>query len=151
MVKTAKAPAGAPRELSSEGRLARGKQRCERSDYQDAELDFRSLLSSPEAAQARLGLGQVLVTTGHYTEASSVLAPLSLDPQWAADAALWTARAQQFQGNLSAAERTLRSVPAERWSRALRLELGTLLLRQGFFQPRLLPPLTAIPGTPRRY
>ena len=126
-----KARSEAPHELSSSARLARGNQRLELSGYRDAEADFRALLGAPEATPARLGLGQVLVTTGRYAEAVSVLSPLLSGPIWDADAALWTARAEQYEGEVAVAERTLRGVPSEHSSRALQLELGTVLLREG--------------------
>ncbi|HEY5376309.1 MAG TPA: hypothetical protein VIK01_21660, partial [Polyangiaceae bacterium] len=126
---SARSEAGRP--LPSAARLARADRRLELSGYREAEADFRALLGAPEATAARVGLGQVLVTTGRYTEAVSVLAPLVSSPTWNADAALWTARAQQCEGDVSAAERTLRSVPTAHVSHALELELGAVLLREG--------------------
>jgi tetratricopeptide (TPR) repeat protein len=126
-----KTRAEAPRELSSAARLARANRSLELSGYREAEADFRALLTSPEAMTARVGLGQVLVTTGRYAEAINVLSPLLSSPNWDADAVLWTARAQQYAGDVSAAERTLRSVPMEHVSHALELELGAVLLREG--------------------
>jgi cellulose synthase operon protein C len=122
---------GLAHELSPAARLARAQQRLEFSAYKDAEADFRALLGGPEAVPARVGLGQVLVKTGRASEAIATLAPLLGDPNWAAPAALYTARAQQSQGRVRDAEATLRAVPAERASYALTLELGTVLLRQG--------------------
>ena len=130
-VSAPKARSEMPRQLSSAARLARAAQRLELSGYREAEADFRALLAAPEATAARVGLGQVLVTTGRYAEAVSVLAPLVTSPNLNADAALWTARAQQCEGDVSGAERTLRSVPTEHVSHALALELGTVLLREG--------------------
>jgi Flp pilus assembly protein TadD len=123
--------APAPRELSAAALLARGNRRLELSGYREAEADFRGLQGSTEAVQARLGLGQVLVTTGRYGEAVIVLAPLLSQPQAAGDAGLWTARAQQYQGDVSGAERTLRRLPQAQSSRATLLELGSVLLREG--------------------
>ena len=120
-----------PRELSASARLARATQRLELSAYHEAEADFRSVLGGADAAQATLGLGQVLVTTGRAEEAVALLAPLLSQPKWAAGAALWTARAQLSTGDVKGAERTLRAVPAEQSSHALQLELGTVLLREG--------------------
>ncbi|HEY0463929.1 MAG TPA: hypothetical protein VGC79_06955, partial [Polyangiaceae bacterium] len=125
---------GAPtagHELSKPARLARANQRLELTAYKEAEADFRSLLTSVEGPAARIGLGQVLVKTGRATEAISALAPLLNDPNWAAQAALYTARAQQNLGRLRDAEATLRALPAERASFALQLELGSVLLRAG--------------------
>ena len=127
----AKAVPNAPRELSPEARLARARQRLELSAYREAEADFRSLSGGNEAAPARLGLGQVLVTTGRAEEAIRTLAPLLAQPDWTAPAALWTSRAQQSRGDVQGAERTLRAVPADRASFAVRLELGAVLLREG--------------------
>ncbi|HEY1535704.1 MAG TPA: hypothetical protein VGF76_16900, partial [Polyangiaceae bacterium] len=126
-----KARAEAPLQLSSAARLARANQRLELSAYRDAEADFRALLDAPQATPALLGLGQVLVTTGRYAEAVSALAQLVASPIGDANAALWTARAQQYEGDIGAAERTLRSVPKEHASPALQLELGMVLLREG--------------------
>ncbi len=125
------APANAPRELTPKARLARAKQRLDLSGYREAEADFRTLLSGAEAFPARLGLGEVLVTTGRPEEAQAVLAPLLAEPEWNAPAALWTARAQLSRGDVQGAERTLRAVPAARANNALRLELGAVLLREG--------------------
>src|SRR4051812_21107036 len=63
--------------LSPAARLGRAKQRLALSHYGEAEADFRALLVTPQAAEARLGLGRVLVTTGRYEEAKNVLAPLA--------------------------------------------------------------------------
>jgi tetratricopeptide (TPR) repeat protein len=103
----------------------------ELSGYSEAEADYRSLLSGPEAAEARVGLAQVLVTTGRYAESAALLRPLMTDPHWLALAALWSARAQENAGDIQGAERTLRQVPAERVTRATQLELGTVLIREG--------------------
>jgi len=118
-------------ELSGAARLARANQRLGLSAYKEAEADFRALLNGPEGAAARLGLGQVLVKTGRAAEAISTLSPLLRDPNAAAAAALYTARAQQNLGRIHEAEATLRAVPAERSSFALSLELGSVLLREG--------------------
>src|SRR6188474_1317458 len=88
------APAPA-HELSPAARLARANQRLELSAYPAAEAEFRALLSSAEAAPARIGLAQVLVKTGRAPEAMSTLLPLLGAAQWGALAALHTARAQQ--------------------------------------------------------
>ncbi|HEY3668297.1 MAG TPA: tetratricopeptide repeat protein, partial [Polyangiaceae bacterium] len=127
----AKSPPAASPELSPSARLARAKQRLELSAYREAEADFRILLGTPEVASARLGLGQVLAATGRYAESIAALAPLLEDHKWQADAALWTARAQQGEGQLAAAERTLHALPAPLLNPALQVELGTVLLREG--------------------
>jgi tetratricopeptide (TPR) repeat protein len=126
-----KAPLVAAHELSPAARLARAQQRLELSAYQDAEADFRALSRGPEGAEARLGLGQVLVKTGRAEEAITMLEPLRADPKWAALAAVYIARAQQSLGRVHEAEATLRAVPSERSSFALQLELGSVLLREG--------------------
>ena len=126
--KASPAPA---RVLSSSARLARANQRWALSGYREAETEFRALLSTPEGAQARLGLARVLVTTGRYAEAKSTLAPLATDPKLGTDAVLWTARALENEGDIAGAEAVLRAVPAARVSPALQLELGTVLIRQG--------------------
>ncbi|HET7541298.1 MAG TPA: tetratricopeptide repeat protein [Polyangiaceae bacterium] len=118
-------------DLPAPARLARANQRFELSAYKEAEAEFRALLSSPEGAAARLGLGQVLVKTGRASEAISVLSPLLSDPARVASAALFTARAQQALGLVRAAEATLRAVPEEHSSFAVQLELGSVLLREG--------------------
>ena len=125
------APTNAPRELAPKARLARALQRLELSGYHEAEADFRGLLTTPEADPARLGLGQTLVTTGRPEEAQAVLAPLLARPEWNAQAVLWTARAQLSRGDVQGAERTLRAVPTARATYAVRLELGSVLLREG--------------------
>ena len=126
----AKTAAATP-DLPAAARLSRATQRLELSAYKDAELEFRALLTGPEAASARLGLGQVLVKTGRASEAITVLAPLLRDPARSALAASFTARAQQALGQVRDAEATLRAVPAEQTSFALKLELGSVLLREG--------------------
>src|SRR3954452_107873 len=72
------ATSGKPRaaELSPSARLARANERLELTAYRDAERDFRALVSTPEAGPGALGLGQLLVTTGRYGEAVTVLTPL---------------------------------------------------------------------------
>ena len=117
--------------LSPQARLARANQRLESSAYLDAEADFRALLGTAHASPARLGLGQVLVTTGRPSEALTTLAPLLLVPDLAAGAAIWTSRAKQSTGDVRGAESTLRAVPAAQATPALRVELGTVLLREG--------------------
>lgn len=117
--------------LSSGARLARANQRLALSGYREAEADFRALLGAPEAAEARLGLARVLVTTGRYAEAKRTLAPLVNDSKWGADAVLWIARALESEGDVAGAEASLRALPAGRMSYALQLELGTVLLREG--------------------
>ena len=86
----AKTAAATP-DLPAAARLSRATQRLELSAYKDAELEFRALLTGPEAASARLGLGQVLVKTGRASEAITVLAPLLRDPARSALAASFTA------------------------------------------------------------
>ena len=123
--------AAAAHELSPAARLARANQRLELSAYKEAEADFRALSNGPSSVPARLGLGQVLVETGRAEEAITTLSPLLGDAKWSAQAAVYTARAQQSLGRVQDAEATLRAVPAERASFALQLELGTVLLREG--------------------
>ena len=125
-----KAPRGAA-ELPPSVRLARAERRVEQSAYRDAEADFRALLPGIESGPARLGLAQVLVTTGRAEEALSTLAPLLAQPRYAAMAALWASRAQQHLGDVKGAEQTLRAVPADQTSYAVQLELGAVLLEQG--------------------
>jgi tetratricopeptide (TPR) repeat protein len=72
-----------------------------------------------------------LVTTGRNAEAIGMLAPLIGDAKWAGEAALWTARAEQSEGDVKGAEATLRGVAAAQSGPALELELGTVLLREG--------------------
>jgi len=117
--------------LEPAARLARARQRMELSAFKEAETEFRGLLAGPEAAPARVGLGQVLVKTGRAPEAITTLAPLLDDRQLAADSAVVTARAQQSLGHIRDAEATLRAVPAARSSYAVSLELGSVLLREG--------------------
>lgn len=111
--------------------MARANQRQQLSAYHEAEADYRALLAGPEAAGARLGLGQTLVTTGRAAEAIGVLAPLLDQKDWAAGAAIWTARAKQSTGDTRGAEATLRAVPATSANYGVAVELGTVLLRQG--------------------
>ena len=125
---TARAEPGA---LSTAARLARANQRLELSAYPEAEADFRALAGTPQAAHAALGLGQVLVTTGRYTEAVSTLAPLLSEPNLAPLAAVWTARAKRAQGDLRGAEQTLRGVAEGPPARVAQLELGDVLLSEG--------------------
>jgi len=117
--------------LSSNARLARAKERLELSAYHDAELDFRALAGTLEAAPAALGLGQVLVTTGRYAEAQAVLSPLLSEPKLAVSAAVWLSRAQRGQGDLRAAEQTLRAIADGPAARSAELELGDVLLNEG--------------------
>jgi cellulose synthase operon protein C len=126
-----KASAAPAHELSPAARLARANQRFETSAYKDAEADFRALSNGSESVAARAGLGRVLVETGRAEEAISTLSSLLGDAKWSAEAALYTARAQQSLGRNGDAEATLRAVPEERASFALKLELGTVLLREG--------------------
>ncbi|HEY4102827.1 MAG TPA: tetratricopeptide repeat protein [Polyangiaceae bacterium] len=118
-------------ELSTTARLARANEHLELSAYSEAEADFRALAHSPEAARAALGLGKVLVLTGRYAEAVTVLAPLLSQRDLAEPAAVWTARAEREQGDLSGAEQTLRKISNSPASRAARLELGDVLLSEG--------------------
>jgi Tfp pilus assembly protein PilF len=118
-------------ELSPALRLARALERLELSAYDEAEADFRALLTTSEAAQARLGLAQVLLTRGRAPEAASTLSPLLSEPKWAGSAGYWVARAQRSLGDLAGAERTLRERLAEQSSYELQLELGSLLLQLG--------------------
>ncbi len=129
---------GAPRAKSSvravlapSERLARGQRQVELSGYVEAETNFRDLMRTPEAARARLALAEVLVTTGRYNEAIGTVAPLLADPTSAAEAALWTARAQEAAGDVAGAELTLRRASRGALSHALALELGTVLIREG--------------------
>src|SRR6478609_7158448 len=126
-----KAASSARPDLPAAARLARGHQRLELSAYKDAEAEFRALLTGPEGAPARLGLGQVLVKTGRASEAIAVLSPLLSDPARRASAALFTARAQLGLGRVRDAEAPLRAVPPEHSSFALQLALGSVLLREG--------------------
>ncbi|MEI9937035.1 MAG: tetratricopeptide repeat protein [Pseudomonadota bacterium] len=123
--------AAPPHELPPAARLARANQRLELSAYREAEAEFRALVSSAEAAPARLGLGQILLKTGRAPEAIAMLAPLLGDANTGTLAALYTARAQLSLGRVREAEATLRAVPAEHGSFALQLELGSVLLREG--------------------
>lgn len=120
----------APRDLAPEARLARGRERLELSAYREAEADFRSLLNSGEQTLARLGLAEVLVTTGRSDAALEVLSPLSGSSS-IAPAAVWRARALLSRGDVAGAERALRAVPEPLASPAVRLELGAVLLREG--------------------
>src|SRR3954469_16400462 len=117
-------------ELSSKARLGRAQQRFELGNYLEAEADFHALLNSPESMSARLGLADVLVTTGRSEAALAVLVPLS-DPAAMAPAAVLRARALQSRGDAAGAERVLRAVPETSASPAVRLALGSVLLQQG--------------------
>jgi cellulose synthase operon protein C len=120
----------AAHELTSKALLARAQQRLELGGYREAEADFRALLSTPEVLPARLGLAEVLVTTGRADAALETLTPLS-DPGSIASAAVLRARALQSRGDTAGAERALRAVPESLASPAVRLELGSVLLREG--------------------
>jgi tetratricopeptide (TPR) repeat protein len=120
-----------PHELSTRARLARAQQRLELSAYRDAEADFRSLAATPEAAEAALGLGQILVATGRYMEATSTLAPLLSQPNLAVSAAVWSSRAARNQGDVHAAELMLQRFAVDPLARAAQLELGDVLLSEG--------------------
>jgi cellulose synthase operon protein C len=122
----AESPAASPN-----AQLARGNQRLDLSAYPEAEADFRALAGTPLGAQAALGLGQVLVTTGRYAEAQVALAPLLSQPDLAAKSAVWLARAQRNQGDAAGAEQTLRRVVSEPLARAAQVELGDLLINEG--------------------
>ena len=117
-------------ELSSAARLARARQRLDLSAYRDAEADFRALLATHEAVPARLGLAEVLVTTGRSEAALEALSPIA-DAASTAQAAVWRARALQSRGDVAGAERALRAVPEPLATLAVRLELGSVLLREG--------------------
>ncbi len=120
----------AARELGPGARLARAQERLQRSAYREAEADFRSLLSTPEQTAARLGLAEVLVMTGRADAALESLTPLA-DSSSSAPAAVLRARALQSRGDAAGAERALRAVPEPLASPAVRLELGSVLLREG--------------------
>jgi predicted Zn-dependent protease len=120
-----------PPALSMSARLARANQRFELSAYRDAEVDFRALAGTAEATRAALGLGQVLVTTGRYTEALSTLAPLISQPDLGPTAAVWSARAERNQGDPKGAEALLRRVIEGPLARPAQVELGDVLLGQG--------------------
>src|SRR5690349_8646509 len=102
---SARAERAQPLPLSSSARLARANQRFDQSAYREAEADFRALAGTPEASQAALGLGQVLVTTGRYAEAARTLGPLLSEPELGISAAVWLARAERGAGDLRAAEK----------------------------------------------
>jgi len=118
-------------DLTPQARLARGQQRLELSAYRDAEADFRALLVGNEGPVARLGLGEVLVTTGRYAEALTTLAPLLARNETAPLAAVWSARASRGLADRPAAEAVLRRVESDPSARAAHLELGDLLLSEG--------------------
>ncbi|MET0795664.1 MAG: tetratricopeptide repeat protein, partial [Polyangiaceae bacterium] len=117
-------------DLTPRARLARAQQRLDLSGYGEAEADFKSLLDSPEAAPARLGLAEVLVTTGRADAALELLTPSPAAASIAA-AAVLRARALLSRGDTAAAERALRAVPENLSTPAVRLELGSVLLREG--------------------
>ncbi len=124
-------PSAPSAEPSAAVRLARGRERLELSAYREAEKDFRALGGTAQAAEGALGLGQVLVLTGRYAEALSTLKQLLSQPNWAETAAIWSSRAERNQGDLHAAEATLRSVANDANARAAKLELGDVLINQG--------------------
>ncbi len=118
-------------ELSGAARLARAQQLFDLSAYKEAELDFRVLLNGPLAAEAAVGLGQILVTTGRYTEAQSTLSPLLSGPNFGARAVVWSARAARHQGDVHGAELMLHRFESDPLARAAQLELGDVLLSEG--------------------
>src|SRR5450432_2494531 len=124
-------PGSVQREMSPAGRLQRANARLELSAYPEAEAEFRALLATALGAEATLGLGQLLVKTGRYSQALNALTPLLSEPSVAARAAVWSARAQRNLGNLAAAERILRGVEGNTSTRGVRLELAEILLDEG--------------------
>lgn len=130
--KSAAAPrVAAAQQLAPAARLARAQERLDLSAYRDAEAEFRDLLGTSAALPAALGLGRLLVVTGRYDEALVTLKPLLARAELAQAAAIWISRAQRSQGDLHAAEATLRGVASEPTARAAKLELGDVLINEG--------------------
>lgn len=118
----------APRPLASpEQRLESALELLAASRYTEAEADFRAALTGPSAARARLGLLEVLVTTGRADEAQR-LAAEAPSAERRAPLLVWQARALRRLGRLSDALALLEGVGAEPEGRQARLLRGEWLL-----------------------
>jgi len=132
-----KPPTGSPtaarteRELSPDGRLARGMTRLGQSRYADAEADLTAALDGSKKSAALLGLSELFLTTGRYRDAidrAKLALAAGAEPQ---ACALAQARALRATGELAAALDGLRAIPSKDAGPETRLLLGELLLEVG--------------------
>jgi len=124
-------PAVRAEELSPDARLARGLTRLGQSRYADAEADLNAGLSGSNKAAALLGLSDLLLTTGRYTEAvdrAKLAQAAGADGQ---ASALAQARALRAAGQTEAALALMRAIPLKDAGPEQRLLLGELLLEVG--------------------
>jgi tetratricopeptide (TPR) repeat protein len=112
--------------------LAAAKDHLEASRYAEAERGFRAELAGKNRVAATLGLGETLLATGRYAEASELARSLD-DPAEATRAAraALEGRALVRQGKLADAEKVLRAVETLEPAHDARLLLGELLIELG--------------------
>jgi tetratricopeptide (TPR) repeat protein len=132
MPETAHAPAAsAERELTPDARLARGLTRLGQSRYADAEADLTAALAGSKKAAALLGLSELLLTTGRYTDAMERAKQAAAAGADAEPVALGQAQALRASGEVSAALELLLRLKAQPAGAEVRLLLGELLLELG--------------------
>jgi predicted Zn-dependent protease len=117
-------------ELSADARLLRGMNRLGQSRYADAEADLNAALGSRNKAGALLGLSELLLTTGRYSEALERAREAQAAGADAQSAVLAQARALRAAGEVEAALGVLEKLPGELGAE-LRLLRGELLLELG--------------------
>lgn len=119
------------RELSPDARLARGLTRLAESRYLDAAADLTAGLEGSKKGQALLGLSELSLMTGRYTEAAErarAAKAAGADPQ---AALLAEANALRTAGEVEAALGLLRGIAPADAGPELRLLQGELLLELG--------------------
>lgn len=134
----AKAPRAAP-ELTPDARLLRGMTRLGQSRYADAQADLQAALTGSNKAGALLGLSELFLMTGRYSEAlehAKRARAAGAEPQ---SAALAEARALRASGEVEAALGAVSAVgDAGPEQRLLRGELLLELGRRAQAEPVLL-------------
>jgi cellulose synthase operon protein C len=119
------------RELTPDARLARGITRLGQSRYADAEADLTAALGGSKKGAALLGLSELLLTTGRYSDAIERAKQASAAGADAEASVLAQARALRASGEVTAALELLRARPAPSAGPEVRLLLGELLLELG--------------------
>lgn len=129
-----------PRKAESPSALiAKARERLNASAYTAAEDGFRQALGGTEHAQAELGLAEVCLLTGRYTEAVALAESAGKVPALTLASALVRAEALRRIGHLKEAEGVLRGYEKDEEARAARLALAEIYLEGG--QRRRAEPL----------
>jgi predicted Zn-dependent protease len=128
-----KAPASAraEKELAPDARLARGLTRLGQSRYADAEADLTAALNGSKKSEALLGLSELLLTTGRYSDAIDRAKQAKAAGADASACTVAQARALRASGEVPAALELLRALPAGAASADARLLTGEVLLELG--------------------